>query len=235
VVLAYEPGDSLAHGLDPRAKLAVQVAFAAAAFAHTTPRGLVALTALVALLLAGAATSPVGAAIAFRFALPFLIVAPILEGIVLGPPWFAVAEAAAPALASYRVLLILLVSAAYVRTTPVRESEAAIGRLVPGRPGRALAVGVALVFRFLPVLQRDLSTVRAAMHARLGTERPLRERMRIVATGGLNRAFARADRLSLSLRARCFAWNPTLPALALSARDLPALALAAVLAVWAAM
>jgi biotin transport system permease protein len=29
----------------------------------------------------------------------------------------------------------------------------------------------------------------------------------------MNRAFGRADSLALALRARCFSWNPTLPAL----------------------
>jgi biotin transport system permease protein len=43
--------------------------------------------------------------------------------------------------------------------------------------------------------------------------------MRLVATAGLRRAFARADRLALALRARCFAWNPTLPALGFGSVD----------------
>lgn len=47
-MLTYEPGDTLAHRLDPRTKLAVQVAFAAAGFAHTTPAGLVALGVVAA-------------------------------------------------------------------------------------------------------------------------------------------------------------------------------------------
>jgi biotin transport system permease protein len=50
--------------------------------------------------------------------------------------------------------------------------------------------------------------------------------MRIVATAGLRRAFGRSDTLALALQARCLAWNPTLPPLELTARDLPVLALA---------
>ena len=212
-MLSYAPGDSLAHRLDPRTKLAVQVAFAAAAFVHTTPWGLAGLTAVVALILLAAETSPRSALSAFRFPLVLLLAAPLLEGLTWGPPWFSLAEARPPALAAYRVVLILLVSAAYVRTTPVRETRAAIERLVPGRVGRFLGVGTGLVLRFLPLLRADLRRSRDAARARLVERRPLHARLRIVAVGGLRRAFLQADRLALALRARCFAWNPTLPAL----------------------
>jgi biotin transport system permease protein len=40
---------------------------------------------------------------------------------------------------------------------------------------------------------------------------------------GLRRVFFRSDRLALALRARCFSWNPTLPPLAFSRLDYPAL------------
>jgi biotin transport system permease protein len=227
-VLSYSPGKSLAHRLDPRTKLAVQVAFAVAAFAHTTPGGLAALTLLALCVLAAASTSPLEALYAYRFALPFLLAGPLLEGIT----WIGFDPVAAgeTALASYRVLLILLVSAAYVRTTPVRESRAAIQRTVPGRTGQFLGMGTAFVFRLLPLLVADLRRAREAMAARLASERPVHERMALLTVTGVERALTRADRFSLALRARCFAWNPTLPALAFSRADLPALALAAALA-----
>jgi len=176
-VLSYEPGDSLVHRLDPRTKLAVQIGFAIAAFAHTTPRGLAILTALAGCVLAVARLSPIAALAEARYALPFLIIGPAIAALTVGPPWIALTDAIAPALASYRVLLVLVVSVAYVRTTRVRDSRAALQRLVPGRPGRFLGVGVALVFRFLPVLVADLSRTRAAMRARLGSERGLTDRM----------------------------------------------------------
>jgi len=229
-MLRYEPGATVGHALDPRTKLAVQVGFTVAAFAHTTPRGLAVLTVVTLAIMAAARLSPVATLFDVRFALPILLVAPLLEGLTLGPPWFSVAEARFPALASYRVLLILFVSAVYVHTTPTRESRAAVQWLVPGKPGQFLGMGVAFVFRFLPVLIDDLVRAREAMQARLGTERPLTDRMQLVATAGLGRAFARSDALSLALQARCFAWNPTLPRLSLSRWDLPGLALAACLA-----
>lgn len=230
MVLQYEPGDSLAHALDPRTKLAVQLAFAAAAFAHTTVPGLAGLTVVVGLVLYGARTSPLAVLREVWVILPVLVVGPLLQGLTLSAPYFSVAEARFPALASCRTLLVLLVAAAYVRTTPVRDSRAAIQRTIPGRAGQFLGMGVAFVFRFLPVLQRDLSRIRDASRTRLGDRRRLDERMRLVALGGLNRAFSRADAFSLALRARCFSWNPTLPALSFSRADVPAFVLAAGLA-----
>jgi len=234
-MLRYEPGDSPAHRLDARSKLLVQAAFAAAAFAHTDPRGLAALTLLSGGLLALSAT-PVRVALAeYRAVVPFLAAGPFIEALRLGPPWVDPAAAIAPALAAYRTLLLLALVAAYVRTTPVRESEAAVARLVPGRPGRLLGLGVGLVFRFLPVLQADLARIREAMRARLGGERPLRDRVRIVATGGLNRVLGRTERLAFALRARCLSWNPTPPPATPGRRDAVAVALAAALAAWAVL
>ena len=214
-MLSYTPGNSVAHRLDPRTKLLAQAAFAAAAFIYTTPRGLAAFTVIAGVFLAAGRLSPVDAIRGYLPALPFLAAGPLVSVVELRP-WAVgidLGAAVGPLLASYRVLLILLVSAVYLHTTPVRESRAAIQRLVPGRPGRLLGVGVALVFRFLPLLRSDLRRVREASAARLGGERGLRERMEVVASAGIRRALGRADRLALALRVRCFAWNPTLPEL----------------------
>ena len=235
MVLRYEPGDSLAHALDPRTKLAVQLAFAVAAFSHTTVPGLATLTAVTGLVLYGARTAPLPVLREVWILLPVLVAGPLLQGFTLSAPYFSVAEARFPALAAYRTLLVLLVAAAYVRTTPVRESRAAIQRTIPGRAGQFLGMGVAFVFRFLPVLGRDLSRIREASRARLGDRRRLDERMRVVALGGLSRAFSRADTFALALRTRCFAWNPTLPALSLSRADLPGLGLAVALGLYAVL
>lgn len=224
-MLAYEPGDSPAHRLDPRTKLAFQVSFAVAAFGHGSLEALGILTALAGLSNASAKLSPVRALSAFRFPLAILVAAPLVAGATAGPPWFDVGDAAASALGSYRVLLLLLVSAAYVATTPARDSQAAIQWAIPGRTGVALGVGVGLVFRFFPVLRADLRSIRDAVAARGGDRNSFVERARYVGARGVGRAFRRADSLALALQARCFAWNPTLPALSLRARDVPALAL----------
>ncbi|WP_232703233.1 energy-coupling factor transporter transmembrane component T family protein [Halobacterium wangiae] len=219
MTLAYRPGGTVLHGLDPRAKLALQTGFAVAAFAHTTPLGLALLTPLAVLAPRLAGASVREALSEFVVVLPFLLLGPVVAGVALGPPWVRPDAAFHAALASYRVVLVLLVASAYVYSTPVRDSRAAVRWLLPGRVGQAAGVGVGLVFRFLPVLQADLAGRRDAVDARLGTERPLRERVRLVAVGGLKRAFERADRLSVALRARCFAWNPTPPPLRFGRAD----------------
>jgi biotin transport system permease protein len=227
-MLSYAPGDSVAHRLDPRTKLLAQSGFAAAAFVHTTPRGLVAFTVVAGVFLAAGRLSPIAAIRGYRPALPFLAAAPVVSVVELRPWTVGIDPGAAvgPLLASYRVLLVLVVSAVYLHTTPVRESRAAIQRLVPGRPGRLLGVGVALVFRFFPLLRADLRRIREASATRLGGERSLRERMETVAGAGIRRALGRADRLALGLRARCFAWNPTLPELGFGRVDAVGLAVA---------
>ena len=223
--MSYTPGETLAHRLDPRTKLFVQAAFVAAAFAHTTPVGLAALTVVVVGLLWSAGLHPWRVAYGYRYALPLLLVAPIVAGLTLGPPWLRLAPVLDTALASYRVLLVLVVSAFYVHTTSARESRAAVQRTVPGKPGQFLGLGVGFVFRFLPVLRDDLRRVRQASTARLGDQRPVHDRMQRVAVSGLNRAFSRADTFSLALQARCLAWNPTLPELRFTRYDAGGLAL----------
>ncbi|MFB6218810.1 MAG: energy-coupling factor transporter transmembrane protein EcfT [Halobacteriaceae archaeon] len=233
-MIAYQPGDSPAHGLDPRTKLALQAAVGVAAVAHTTPRGLAALALVTGVVLAGAHTPPT-VLVEFRALLPFVVGAPLFAGASLGPPWFDPAAAAGPAMAVVRMLLLLLVSAAYVRTTSARESRAAVQWLLPGRVGTLAGVGVGLVFRLLPVSRDDLGRIRLAMRARLAGERRLDERARLIGVTGLRRAFRRSDALALALRARCFAYNPTLPPLAFGRADAPGLVAAALLMAVAAV
>ena len=205
--------------LDPRTKLALQAGFAAAVFAHTTPRGLATATVLVAVAVFSVGVSPVALLRPYVFLTPFLVVGPAFAAARLGEPWLVPGDAVGPALASYRTLLLLAVGALYVRTTPVRESEAAVQRLVPGRLGRLLGVALALVFRFLPLVRRELTATRDAMRLRLAAERPLHERFRLLTTTTLARTFRRADRLADALRVRCLAWNPTLPELRFGRAD----------------
>jgi biotin transport system permease protein len=224
---------SLLRQFDPRVKLGCQAAIALAAFSHTTPRGLAVVTAIVVLALAAERASPLALLRPYVFVAPFLLAGPLFAAVELGAPWFRPAAAIPPALASYRSVLLLALGALYVRSTPVRESEAAIQHLVPGRFGRLLGVALGLVLRFLPLVRRELMTTRDAIRARLGDERPLHERIQLLLTTTLARTFGRADRLSLALRARCLSWNPTLPPLQLSRRDIPVIVLTVVLAGWA--
>ncbi len=220
-MLTYEPGGTIGHRLDARGKLGFQIAFAIAAFAHTTRPGLSLLTVLALVFLATARISPLRALWSIRLPLVILAFAPLLAAVTLGSPWIDVDDGVVTALASYRVVLILMVSTAYVVTTAPRESRAAIQWAIPGRAGVVLGIGVSLVFRFLPVLQSDLRRIRDAIAARGGGNASLRRRAERIGVLGVARAFRRANTLALAMQARCFSWNPTLPPLAATRLDIP--------------
>lgn len=229
-MLTFEPGGTPAHRLDPRAKMAFQVGFAIAAFAHLGPRWLAGLAVVAIATLAAARVSPLAVVRSYWFVFVLLASSPTVAAVTLGPPWVVPERALGPALAVVRVALVFFVGAAYVRSTPVRETRAAVQRHVPGRTGQLFGVGVALTFRFVPVLRRDLLAVREAIRARGGEQRSVVDRARRVGMVGLTRAFERADRLTVALQARCFAWNQTLPPLRFRRVDYLVLALGLALA-----
>jgi len=220
-MLTYEPDGTLAHRLDPRSKMAFQIGFAVAAFARADAAWVAGLAVVAAVALVAARVSPVAVVRSYWFVFLILAGGPILATVTLWSPWVRPTAAVEPAIEVARIALVFFVGAAYIRSTPVRETRAAIQRNVPGRTGQGFGVGVALTFRFVPVLRRDLVAVREAMQARGGASRSVVDRAQRIGMLGLTRAFERADRLSIALRARCFAWNPTLPALAFGRADYP--------------
>lgn len=230
-MLTYEPDETVVHRLDPRSKMAFQIGFAMAAFARVDATWVAGLAVVAAVTLVISRVSPVAVVRSYWFVFLILAGGPILAVVTLGSPWVRPAAAVEPTIEVARIALVFFVGAAYVRSTPVRETRAAIQRHVPGRTGQAFGVGVALTFRFVPVLRSDLVAVREAMQARAGENRSIVDRAQRIGVLGLTRAFERADRLSIALRARCFAWNPTLPALAFGRADYPVFAAGVLLAV----
>jgi biotin transport system permease protein len=220
-MLTYEFGTTFAHRLDPRAKLAWQLGFAIAAFVRPTPQRLGVLSILAAGVLLAGRLSPITVIRSYWFVFVLLLLGPFSAAVSLRRPWVVPERAIPSLLAISRVVLVLCVGAVYVKTTPVRDTRAVIQRYIPGRLGQSLGVGVALTFRFLPVLRRDLASVRDAVRVRGGTHRSIIDRAKRIAVVGLARALDRADRLSLALQARCFAWNPTPPQLSWHWRDYP--------------
>lgn len=223
--LTYHPGPSLAHSLDARAKLLAQFGVVAAAYAWQGEAGVLTLAAIALAVGAAARLPPRATARAYALPAVFLLVGVVDRAVVLGPPWVNVSAFEGAIVHAFRVGVVLVVGAAYVRTTPVAETQAVLAR-VPGRPGRVLAAGVGFVLRFLPVLVADLRRAKAADDARLGSETSLRERMARVAAAGIRRADTRAEHFEIALRSRCFAWNPTYPELVASPRDYVVAALA---------
>lgn len=218
-MLTYEPGDTILHRLDPRSKLGFQLGFSIAALAHPVPLALVGFTIVVALAIRLAGLRLWQVLYTYRYALVFLVPAPFIAAATLGPPWFDVDDGVVTALASYRALLIVILSAAYIRTTSSRESRAAIQRTIPGKPGHVLGVGVALLLRLFPVMLADIRSIRQAFRARLGDQRGVVERSSHLGVAGVERTFDRAERLAPAMHARCFAWNPTLPRLSFGRLD----------------
>lgn len=218
-MVTYHPGATFAHRLDARSKLACQFGFAVAAFTLPTPARLLALATVAGVALLAGRLSPLSVLRAYWFVFLIILLGPLSAILSTSRPWVVPARGVEPLLAISRVVLVLFVGAVYVRTTPVRASRAVIQRYVPGRLGQSLGVGVALTFRFLPVLRRDLLSVRDAVRARGGTNRSVVDRARRIAVVGLTRALDRSDRLSVALRARCFAWNPTPPAMSFGRWD----------------
>ena len=230
-MIGYEPGDTLAHRLDPRSKLAFQFGFAIAAVAHGSTAGLLASGGVGLLALLAARLSPVEALRAYWVVLLVLALGPVGAGIHIGPPWFDFDAAAVSLRSVLRVVPILLVSAAFVRSTPIRGTRAAIQWAIPGRAGALLGVGVALTLRYVPVLRADVAGIRDAIAARAGQTRPVRQRAGRLATLSVRRALDRSDALSVAMRARCLSYNPTLPRLRAGWLDAPVLLTAVILAI----
>lgn len=231
-MLTYTPGSSVVHRLDPRSKLCFQFGFAIAAFVQSTIPRLFGLFLLGAGCLVVAGLSIRRALRAYWVILLVLSLGPLIAGATVGSPWFDTERAGESLQSVARVVPILLVSAAYVHATPVRETRAAIQHTLPGRAGQLLGMGVALTFRYVPVLRADLREIRDALAARAGDQQPFRERAETIATLSLLRALSRADELSLALQARCFAWNPTLPSLQFTRLDYAVSAAGIALGIW---
>jgi biotin transport system permease protein len=229
-MLAYTPGETIVHRLDPRSKILFQIGFAIAAFARPTWPwlGAVTLLGVCCVLLAGLSIRR--ALRAYWFVLLVLALGPVLAAVTLGSPWLRVEPALDSLRSVARVVPVLFVSAAFIYSTPVRETRGAIPHSIPGRVGQLLGVGVALTVRFIPVVRRDLHNIRSAIAVRGGDSRSVRDRAGRISTLSVVRALDHADRLSLALQARCFAWNPTLPKLEFTRIDYPVLACSLLLA-----
>lgn len=229
----FSPTQTPFHRLDPRSKLFLQAGFAAVSLAVASPAGTAAQVGLAAVVLRVAGLSLLDFLRAVRGIVLLLVCATVVGAVQLGPPWIDPTGAREPGLAGLRVLALLAVALVYVRSTPIRSSQAAVRWAVPGRLGRAAALGVGLVFRLVPVLRAELESTRAAVRARGGTARPVSRRMQLVGVVGLARALDRTDRLTHALLARCLSWQPTAPPLAPTRADVPAIAAGLVLFAWA--
>ncbi len=221
-MLTYHPGTSLAHALDPRTKLFLQLC-CAVPIILVSPLILPALTLGVIAIVTTAHLNLSETIYSYRFVAIVLLLAPVLEGLTIQPPWFSLTEAFPPAIASYRVALLILISTVYIHTTAPRDSRAAIQRTIPGKPGQFLGVGVMIIFHIFPRIITAITQLRAAMQARLSQSRPVTRQIELLTTNTLILLFQQSNQYSNALQTRCFAWNPTLPALKFDKIDLIAI------------
>ena len=218
-MLTYQQGETVFHRLDPRSKLIGQFAVAVAVFARPDPLWILGVTSLTILGLVSARVRLRDVWSTYWFVLVVLALGPVLAGVRVRPPGYSIESAVQSAHSVARIVPILLVSAIYIETTPVRDTQAAIHRLIPGRVGRLLAVAVGLTFRLLPAVRSELETVRAAIVSRGGDHRSRRDQAGRIAIGVVLGSLRRAETQSDALRSRCLAWNPTTPRLVFSAAD----------------
>lgn len=227
-------GTTLVHRLDPRTKLAVQFGVVVVAFRHTDPVPLAILTGGIVLATRLSGLSITSLVSELRYLIGFLVIAPAIATIQLQSPWLDPAAGWQSGLAAYRVLLLVITGLLFVRTTTPREVRAAIQWFVPGRIGRGLGLGVALVFRFLPILRAEVQRSKRAITLRGGGARPLTDRLRLLGVVVLVRQFRRTDQVSRALSARCLSWNPTLPRLRFGRVDVVGGLCLLILASWTA-
>jgi biotin transport system permease protein len=215
---------------DPRVVLGAQVAIAVAVFAHppriALPLGVV-LVGGVGLWLRpswGRLWGPL------RVAGAFLVAAPIIAAVQLVPPGVDPLGFRRAAVASARVLLVLICGLTLSGTQTPQQLRVAVSGLIPGRPGRLAAVGVWVLATFIPHLRAELRRLRRAWQLRCGFRRSRLEQLTVLGRVALAALIDRAEVLIRALQLRCLSWRPTPPVRRLGPTDTVVLVLSVLLA-----
>ena len=176
----YREGDSLAHRLDPRAKIVFVLLYIVAAFLVQSAPGL-AVAALVAIgVLVASGTGPRGAAAALRpfaWLMLFVLVFDVLfvnEGQVLaqaGPICISVSGIQFALKAVVRFACVLLGTSTLMTTTsPTSLADGAALLLAPlqklGVNTNNAAMVLGMTLRFIPVVSEEMARVREAQELR---------------------------------------------------------------------
>jgi biotin transport system permease protein len=216
--------------LDPRVSLLAQVAIAIAIFAHP-PRVAIPLGVVLVLVLAvWSRPGWAGLVGPVRIAGGFLLAAPLIAAVQLVPPGLDTVAFQRAAVASARVLLVLVCGLILSGVLSPRRLRLAVSGLIPGRIGRLAAVGVWVLATFIPHLRAELDRLRRAWGLRCGFRRPWTQQLIVLGRVGLSALIARAEVLIRALLLRCLSWHPTRPVHRLGHIDLVVLLLSVVLA-----
>lgn len=188
----YEPGETFAHRLDPRAKIVFVLAYLVAAFVASGAVGFAAVTAaaVAALVLSGfdlrrvcASIRPFAGLMAFVFVFDALFTRRGEVLAELGPVCVSVGGIAFAAESVARFALVLLGTAPLMVTTSPTELSDGLALLL--RPLARLGINVepatlavSMTLRFVPVVLEEFARVKDAQAARLADfdAKGLRER-----------------------------------------------------------
>lgn len=219
----YRPGASLAHRLDPRAKIVFAVLYFAAAYLASGLLQLTAVTVAAALCLAAADTSWQQArksCLPFAWLLGFIIVFDALfaaSGTVLwecGAVCLSTGGMAYGISSALRFLCVLLATSTLMATTSPTELTDGFSLLIA--PLRRVGVRVeeaalvmGLTLRFIPLFSEELARLRTAQSARFADFESGGFARRVLAlqplaTPLLAGALRRANALATSIEARAF-------------------------------
>lgn len=224
LILGYQPGTSLLHGLDVRVKLLALVAISMSSLSAGGVPLVLACTATAAgIHLARCPLLACLVAMKWYMVLLFCVVVartlttpgdPLLPGGVafatslieiLPMSWQGLV---AGFLLAMRLLLVALLGLLLTLTTRPSHLRAAVEWLlapIPFIPHRQVATMVGLLVRFIPVILNQAAEVGEALRARAIDNRTNSwKRMTALAMPLLRRTFVTADRLAMAMEARCY-------------------------------
>ncbi|MBM6676564.1 energy-coupling factor transporter transmembrane protein EcfT [Olsenella uli] len=239
---AYAPGDTVAHRLDPRAKLVLLLVATVAAFAAGAPWGLALAAAGLVVALVASRTSPATVLLGLRPAAVILGVSVLSNALVLtGGPGFSLEGLARSAAVVCRIALVVGFALSFSSTTrPPAIADALASLMGPlrrlGVPVGALAMSSSIALRFIPLAVEEVDRIRCAQRARGARldEGGLLARLRgwgQVLVPLVASLLRRADELASAMVDRCYTGEQTALLGPLAGRDRAALALGAL---WAA-
>jgi biotin transport system permease protein len=216
--------------VDPRVLLTAQVAVAIAIFAHPPRTALVLGGVLVAGLYLWTRPDWSHLRGPLRIAGGFLTVAPLVAAVQLTPPGIDLDGLVRAAVASARVLLVLLCGLLLSWSQSPRRMRIAVSGIIPGRPGRLAGVGVWVLATFVPHLRAEAHTLHRAWLLRCGFRRSTVQRLTTLGRVTLSALIERAEVLIRALLLRCLSWRPTSSDRPLMAGDVAVLLLSVVVA-----
>ena len=234
VLGAYVGGDTLAHRLDARVKIALLVMATVAAFAASVPVGLAVVVAGLAAALVASRTSPLTVLRGLRPAAVILGLSVLANAVVLvGQPGLSVDGLARGVTAVARIAPTMPTAVA----TALSQLMAPLARL--GVPVGAIATATSVALRFIPLMGSEVERIRCAQRARgavldgslLATLRGWRQVLVPLVVALLRRA----DELAEAMCDRCYTGEQTSMAEPLRPRDWAALVIGAAWALAAAL